>query len=210
MKNILVIFLTIFLFGMNNNVNAQSSSSVDEFTVQVDGLGCPFCAYGLEKKFKELKGIKKVQIEMETGVMDFIYPADKQLSMEQVEQQVEKAGYTPVRVVVKRADGSQETTEQESASAVVEGDLQDVELFVAGNCGMCKSRIEKVVSKMDGVQSAVWNKETKQLTVSAAAGVAKKDIEAAVAEAGHDTKGVKANTATYNNLPGCCQYERVQ
>ena len=58
MKNIIIIFLSIFLLGTTNQLNAQSKT-MDEFTVQVDGLGCPFCAYGLEKKFKEFKGIKK-------------------------------------------------------------------------------------------------------------------------------------------------------
>jgi len=189
MKNIIVIFITVFLFGINNNLNSQSKS-MDEFTVQVDGLGCPFCAYGLEKKFKELKGIKNVKIEMETGIMDFAYPTDKSLTMEQVEKQVEKAGYTPVSVSIKRANGSVEKSED------------------ANN--MCKSRIEKAAKKVEGIQSATWNKETKELMVRAVSDVAKSTLQTAVAEAGHDTKSVKASKDTYDNLPGCCQYERVQ
>jgi len=209
MKNIIVIFITIFLFGIHNNVNAQSET-MDKFTVQVDGLGCPFCAYGLEKKFKELKGIKEVKIEMETGVMDFSYPGEKGLSIQRVEQQVEKAGYTPVRVSVKRMDGSMETTEQEKPLDIADAELHNIKFFVAGNCDMCKARIEKVAIKLDGVQSAIWDKETKQLTVKASSSVQKEDLEKAVALAGHDTKSVKAKSATYRNLPGCCQYERVQ
>jgi copper chaperone CopZ len=211
MKNIIVIFITVFLFGINNNLNAQSES-MDEFTVQVDGLGCPFCAYGLEKKFKELKGIKNVKIEMETGIMDFAYPTEKSLTIVQVEKQVEKAGYTPVSVLIKRANGSVEKSEEanNNASDLVSGELTDIQFFVAGNCDMCKSRIEKAAKKVEGVQSAIWNKETKELMVRTVSDVAKSTLQTAVAEAGHDTKNVKASMDTYDNLPGCCQYERVQ
>jgi mercuric ion binding protein len=34
------------------------------------------------------------------------------------------------------------------------------------------------------------------------------DVSKAVAKAGHDTQEVKATDADYNNLHGCCLYER--
>ena len=209
MKNIIVVILSVFLFGINNNMNAQSKT-MDEFTVQVEGLGCPFCAYGLEKKFKELKGIKKVKIEMETGIMNFDYPAEKQLSIEQVERQVEKAGYTPVSVTIVRVDGNIEKTENANTMELAEGESKNIEFFVAGNCGMCKSRIEKAAKNVGGVESAEWDKETKQLVVKASKNILQSDIEKAVVKAGHDTKKMKADNSTYKELPGCCQYERVQ
>ncbi len=208
MKNIIIIFLSIFLFGMNQSLNAQSKN-MDAVTVQVDGLGCPFCAYGLEKKFKELKGIKKVKIEMETGIMDFEFPTEQQLSISKVEQQVEKAGYTPVSVVITRADGSVETTENNEV-ADDESDTKSLAFFVAGNCDMCKARIERAAKKVDGVQVANWNKETKQLTVEVIPTVMQDEIASTVAQSGHDTKSAKADATTYKNLPGCCQYDRVQ
>lgn len=110
MKNIILIIISFSLLGTITDLNAQSKT-MDIFTVQVDGLGCPFCAYGLEKKFKEFKGIKKVKIEMETGVMSFEYPSKKRLEIKQVQKQVEKAGYTPVSVSIKRTDGSLEQTD---------------------------------------------------------------------------------------------------
>lgn len=209
MKNIIVIFLSIMMVAISNPIFAQSKS-MDEFSVQVDGLGCPFCAYGLEKKFKELKGIKKVKIEMETGMMDFKYPTDKALTIEQVEKQVEKAGYTPVSVSIKRADGTVEATETKEAVAVDASELRTVEFFVAGNCGMCKARIEKSAKSVGGVQSAVWDKSTKQLTVELGGDISQADVEKAIAKSGHDTKTSKADAKKYESLPGCCHYERVQ
>lgn len=104
MKNIIIIISTLLLTLSVQTTEAQSNT-LDHFTVKVDGLGCPYCAFGLEKKFKELKGIKNQKIQMETGILTFEFPADKSLSIEKVQKQVNEAGYTPVHVTVKRANG---------------------------------------------------------------------------------------------------------
>lgn len=79
---------------------------------------------------------------------------------------------------------------------------------VSGNCGMCKSRIEKA-AKDAGATSADWSTETKVLTVqfnNATVDIAK--IQQAIATAGHDTEDVKATDKAYEKLPSCCKYER--
>jgi mercuric ion binding protein len=101
MKTI-VLFFSLLVLG---STVAFAQKNMDVFEVQVDGLGCPFCAYGLEKKFKEFKGIKDVKIDIETGDFSFQYPAEKSLSLTAVVQQVEKAGYTPMKTLIKRANG---------------------------------------------------------------------------------------------------------
>ena len=85
------------------------------------------------------------------------------------------------------------------------------ELMVAGECGMCKARIEKVVKTVDGVTEATWDVETKMLEVSYSS--TKLDMAAvhkAIAGAGHDTKLEKADDEVYNALPACCKYERLE
>jgi len=89
--------------------------------------------------------------------------------------------------------------------------IKTVKLDVAGNCGMCKARIEKAVKTLEGIQTAEWNKETKVLTV--AFNETKTDvtkIQTVVAGVGHDTKAIKANNAVYDKLHGCCKYERMK
>lgn len=107
MKKILVISLVMGIMAFS----ANAQKAMDKFMVQVDGLGCPFCAYGLEKKFKEFKGIKNVKIDIETGDFSFRYPAEKALSMVDVVAQVEKAGYTPITTKIERANGDIENSE---------------------------------------------------------------------------------------------------
>lgn len=205
-KNIIILF--VFLFGITNTSIAQSKS-MDEFTLQVEGLGCPFCAYGLEKKFKELKGIKKIDIKMETGMMVFLYPSDKNLKIDEASKQVEKAGYTPVYISVKRADGSQESTKSENDKKETSDNMHKVSFFVAGNCDMCKARIEKAAKELVGVGNAIWNKDTRQITVEIDPSKTNQyQIESAIAKVGHDTEEEKAENKIYHNLPGCCHYKR--
>ncbi|MGN2393298.1 heavy-metal-associated domain-containing protein, partial [Pelomicrobium sp. G1] len=33
------------------------------YWLQVDGLACPFCAYGIEKKLRALDGVDKVKVD---------------------------------------------------------------------------------------------------------------------------------------------------
>ena len=80
-----------------------------------------------------------------------------------------------------------------------------------GNCGMCEKRIEKAANSVDGVQSADWNKETKMIEVKFDDG--KTDmhkVHMAIAKVGHDTEIHKAKDSVYNDLPGCCKYDRAE
>jgi periplasmic mercuric ion binding protein len=81
---------------------------------------------------------------------------------------------------------------------------------VAGNCGMCEARIEKAAKSVEGVSTADWDKETKMIEVafnSETADIHK--VHQAIAKAGHDTKMHKATDNVYDELPGCCKYERM-
>ena len=89
-------------------------------------------------------------------------------------------------------------------------DQKKVEFKVAGECGMCKTRIEKAAKTVDGVAEAAWDSKTKMLALTFSTD--KADVEAvhkAVAKVGHDTKLFKAENAVYEKLPACCKYERM-
>ena len=79
---------------------------------------------------------------------------------------------------------------------------------VYGECGMCKSRIQKTL-KIDGISSAVWDVDTKMLTVTYNPSTITNDIiQQKIAAVGHDTEKYKADDKVYDKLPGCCHYER--
>ena len=80
---------------------------------------------------------------------------------------------------------------------------------VAGECGMCKKKIE-TAAKNAGATYALWNETSKVLTVkykSQSSNEAK--IQESIAAVGYDTPNYKATDEAYNKLHECCQYERV-
>ena len=80
---------------------------------------------------------------------------------------------------------------------------------VSGECGMCKTSIEKA-AKSAGATFAEWNSTTKELLVkyeSTTSNTAK--IQQNIAKIGYDNAGYKATTEAYNKLHECCKYERV-
>jgi len=79
---------------------------------------------------------------------------------------------------------------------------------VWGECGMCKSRIEKTVMA-EGATDASWDSKTKLLTVRYnPAKTGKEALSKKLAAAGHDTEKFTAPCDIYNSLPGCYHYER--
>ncbi len=88
--------------------------------------------------------------------------------------------------------------------------LKSEEIKVWGNCGMCKSTIEKA-AKAGGASSAIWNEDTKILKVQyAAAKTNGNKIQQKIAAAGYDTKDLTAKEEAYNNLHDCCKYDRKE
>lgn len=83
---------------------------------------------------------------------------------------------------------------------------------VYGVCGMCKARIEKAASTVDGIKSAVWDEDTKNLTLKYSQ--FKKDavnnVQIKIAAVGHDTENYSATDEAYQKLPDCCKYQRKQ
>lgn len=85
------------------------------------------------------------------------------------------------------------------------------DVTVSGNCELCKKRIEKAALAVPGVRSAEWHADDQMLHLLINENKTDvKTVEAQVAKTGHDTKNVKATTADYDNLHGCCKYDRVQ
>lgn len=79
---------------------------------------------------------------------------------------------------------------------------------VYGNCGMCKSTIEKAINQKDIVQ-AYWDKNAKVLTFTYdAKKTSKQAILKKVAEVGYDNEAYKAPASAYEKLHSCCRYDR--
>lgn len=81
---------------------------------------------------------------------------------------------------------------------------------ISGNCGMCKSAIEKAGS-IKKIAHVDWNKETQmaQLTYDTSK-THQDEILKRIALAGYDNAQFLAPDEAYAQLPACCQYDRVK
>jgi mercuric ion binding protein len=79
---------------------------------------------------------------------------------------------------------------------------------VWGNCGMCKTTIEKAAKKA-GAKTASWNEDSKELKVTyAESKTSSAKIQESIAKSGYDTQDYTAVKSAYDNLHGCCKYDR--
>ena len=89
-----------------------------------------------------------------------------------------------------------------------QGTTKKETIKVWGNCGMCKTTIEKAAKKA-GAASANWNEDSKELKVSYAANkTSSQKLQEAIAKAGYDTQDFTADNNAYNKLHACCKYDR--
>lgn len=88
-----IILILIFLTFLSVNLFAQTNVEV-----RVDGLACPFCAYGLEKKFETVEGIENLKIDFKRGILSFTLKDKNVLPEEEIRKKVNEAGFTPRNV----------------------------------------------------------------------------------------------------------------
>ena len=83
---------------------------------------------------------------------------------------------------------------------------------VEGGCDMCKKKIEKAAVSIDGIKSAVWNEETKLLTVKY--NVFKKEaidnVQKKISSAGYDTEKYTAGDASLQKSFCHCGHTRKE
>lgn len=66
--------------------------------VQVKGMVCGFCAQGIEKKFKALPEVAKVDVNLETKVVSLNTVDGKTIEDEQIKKIITSAGYDVVKI----------------------------------------------------------------------------------------------------------------
>lgn len=70
------------------------AEKTNTYHVHVKGLACPFCVYGLEKKFGEIDGVKNVKVSLKTGLVEVTMEDGTSLEEALARQTVENAGFT--------------------------------------------------------------------------------------------------------------------
>ena len=70
--------------------------------LRVNGLSCPFCAFGIEKKLLDVAGVRDVEVFLDEGRVALGFVPNSEATVADLEEAVEKAGFEIVglRVVV--------------------------------------------------------------------------------------------------------------
>lgn len=99
MKILVLAFIALYSNFVETPLSSVDFQSPPTYVkVEVDGLTCPFCVYGLEKRLKEIEGIKELHIDLENGWTTFALPKKEDDTEEKITKLVEKAGFSAKKV----------------------------------------------------------------------------------------------------------------
>jgi mercuric ion binding protein len=65
-----------------------------QYNLRVDGLACPFCAYGIEKKFIKTEGVESVDIDLQNGLVIVNTAEGKTFKEDKLKEIINDAGFT--------------------------------------------------------------------------------------------------------------------
>jgi len=84
----------VFILALFMPPAIGQDASPATYRLYVDGLACPFCAYGLEKNLATIAGIDGMETDIETGTITITMADATELQRETATQAVADAGFT--------------------------------------------------------------------------------------------------------------------
>lgn len=77
-------------------LSTSALAAPTRYEMRVDGLACPYCAYGIEKKINALNGVDKdsLDIQLNNGLVVFVADTDAPFSEDKLKTLVNDAGFT--------------------------------------------------------------------------------------------------------------------
>ncbi|MDR4945986.1 heavy metal translocating P-type ATPase [Neobacillus cucumis] len=115
------------------------SQNVKETNIQISGMTCAACAVRIEKVLKRLEGVEEANVNLAIERSNIKYHPDK-INFEEIEKKIKDLGYDVVN--------------------------EKKEFDITGmTCAACATRIEKGLSKLNGVAKANVNLALEKATV---------------------------------------------
>ena len=90
----LATILFCFFFAINTHAQTQNENERIYIKIEIKGLACPYCAFGMEKELKEISGVEKVEIELKTGLAYISTPVRQKPTKEELEKIITDSGFT--------------------------------------------------------------------------------------------------------------------
>src|SRR5690625_1771344 len=132
----------IFLF--KNNIPLPriggKDMATEESTLQISGMTCTACAASIEKGISKIDGVEKANVNFALERTTVVYDPNK-TNVEEFKEKVKDLGYEVIH--------------------------QKAEFDISGmTCAVCATKIEKRISKMEGVSNANVNFALETISVA--------------------------------------------
>lgn len=94
-----MIALTMLLTALSLIAPARGSAHAAEKTparavvVEIEGLACPFCVYGLERQFNRLEGVERAEVDLGEGKAELKLKPGATVTEAAIREAVRKAGF---------------------------------------------------------------------------------------------------------------------
>lgn len=86
--------IVALLVGVFSPVPATAADGPAVYTLQADGLACPFCAYGIEKQLNRIDGVESVETDVKSGTVVITMKPGATLDEADAKRAVEAAGFS--------------------------------------------------------------------------------------------------------------------
>ena len=213
------------LVGLPSMMNAPNAKHQKQEAFVVAG-NCEMCKSRIEKAALTVFGVSSALWSADTQALTVKYDSEK-TSIDAIQKSVATSGHDtekhkaddkvydqlPGCCLYERLQEHPKHLKDIKGtenSEVVEAHQSHAMFIVAGNCGMCKERIENAALSVSGVSKANWDADKQMIHVNYSSQTAVDAIHKAIATVGHDTEKYKADDEVYTNLHGCCKYKRLQ
>jgi len=96
MKHTLIAILTLAVI----HVSAYAANK-QQIEVDIKGMTCKFCAYGVQKKLNKLPNIEKAEVNIDTKKATIVVKEGMQINLDEVKKAIKSSGFVPVKVTTK-------------------------------------------------------------------------------------------------------------
>jgi len=178
--NLLASVLSLLILGyLFSPLLADNQQKV---TMRVDGLACPFCAYGLEKKIQKIEGVEKLDIKINDGTVIIYFKEGAKIDTDLIKKKVKEAGFTPREI------------KTESETMTSQANSHELIMSIEGmSCEACVQKVEKALQSVGCAKNISVDLEKKQATLECQGDEAhQKKLVEAVEAAGFKARLIKS------------------
>ena len=68
--------------------------------IDIEGMTCQFCAYGVQKSISELPGVEMAEVNIDTKKAHIVMSSNQQANVEQLKKKITDSGFKAVKIII--------------------------------------------------------------------------------------------------------------